>query len=581
MKARSNTKVTLAGGIPMGGFEVELRRLMAELSEQLREDVRMQIADLGRFSGDAHTNGGGNAHPAVSPTLKSSGSGNALLRPANCTLAVPKVQLRSAQADTISVALKEDDEPFFHRRKARRMTQIESTAQSYAFAPADCGPRPNASPRVPLSQRTQLDLVREASDHSRVGLIDSTSNVMHKESDYEDGEILVDNESAWSAIATSKAMEVASAVLLLVNAVWLGVCIEMEATNYPTSLPPWFTFVDLGFCVCFSCELLLRIIGLRLAFFVGPGSWWNLFDTVVIGLTIVDTGTTFSSVASGLTTTAGVNLRSIRLFRMVRFVRIIRLLRLVEELQTIVASIVSSLRSLVWTLILLLIFIYALAACLTQIIIDHRHAREPHQVSEKIDYWYGSLSRTALTLYQSITDGAGWDEALMPLVTEVSPWLAPVILGYISFAVFAVLNVVTGVFVQKASLSAESDRGEMLKTRVCEVFRRRGSERDTLTLDDFNEMLDEEEIREYFKAIDVDLSCAALLFEILDTSSTGSMDIVDFISGCMRLRGQAQALHVEILMHETRRMNDIALHVMDDIVMEVTTLRREIRHLRS
>lgn len=59
---------------------------------------------------------------------------------------------------------------------------------------------------------------------------------------------------------------------------------------------------------------------------------------------------------------------------------------------------------------------------------------------------YGSLDRTMLTLFQSVTGGLDWANAVHPLMEHVNGiWTALIFTVYVAFAALAMQNVVTGV----------------------------------------------------------------------------------------------------------------------------------------
>merc|ERR1712178_320921 len=62
-------------------------------------------------------------------------------------------------------------------------------------------------------------------------------------------------------------------------------------------------------------------------------------------------------------------------------------------------------------------------------------------------------------------------------------------------------------------------------------------------------------MREYFKIIDVDMSEAKAVFQLIDADGSDSVDPLEFISGCLRLRGSAKAVELSLLMYETKKMN--------------------------
>merc|ERR1719469_1185092 len=87
------------------------------------------------------------------------------------------------------------------------------------------------------------------------------------------------------------------------------------------------------------------------------------------------------------------------------------------------------------------------------------HASEEVDLSDPaaFHYYWGSLVSSMYTLFKSFTSGVDWEHAVKPL-SEVNPGMVPVFTLFVCFAHFAVLNVVTGVFVQSAIDNAALDQ---------------------------------------------------------------------------------------------------------------------------
>merc|ERR1712224_925567 len=81
-------------------------------------------------------------------------------------------------------------------------------------------------------------------------------------------------------------------------------------------------------------------------------------------------------------------------------------------------------------------------------------------------YW-GSLPRSMYTLYKSISGGVDWENAVSPLAS-ISPMLVVCFNVFLAFTVFAVLNVVVGVFCQSAIQSAARDYHSVVEERLWE-----------------------------------------------------------------------------------------------------------------
>merc|ERR1712176_1517551 len=109
--------------------------------------------------------------------------------------------------------------------------------------------------------------------------------------------------------------------------------------------------------------------------------------------------------------------------------------------------------------------VYTFSVAITQMVADLGEKAGPDIIQ-----WFGCLDRTMLTLFEAITSGVSWDEALQPLMTEISPWMAPFFCFYVALCLFAMMNVVTGVFVEQAAQHAQEDRDTFLVNHTSDLF---------------------------------------------------------------------------------------------------------------
>merc|ERR1719453_1495767 len=95
----------------------------------------------------------------------------------------------------------------------------------------------------------------------------------------------------------------------------------------------------------------MRVLSDGRSFLTRDGWYWNAFDLALVILQIIEE---FVSrlVDNHCGQSANFSfMRILRILRLIRVVRLIRIVRLIGELKTIVASVVGSLRSLMWTLV--------------------------------------------------------------------------------------------------------------------------------------------------------------------------------------------------------------------------------------
>jgi len=181
----------------------------------------------------------------------------------------------------------------------------------------------------------------------------------------------------------------------------------------------------------------------------------------------------------------------------------------------------------------------------------------PESVAEGTDIfkYYGSLSRSGLSLYQAVTGGISWIELVDPLVKMNTPLMVVVFSIYIAFTVFAMLNVITGVFVESALTSAKHENSMDLMHHLHEVVENMNLEdARRMTWEQFEGQLENPHMDEYFRATDLSKDEAKGLFELMDFDRTGFIDADEFIKGCLRINGPAKAIDLVTLMCEVKRM---------------------------
>lgn len=190
---------------------------------------------------------------------------------------------------------------------------------------------------------------------------------------------------------------------------------------------------------------------------------------------------------------------------------------------------------------------------------SHVHDQDPALAAE-IQRYFGTLSGTTVSLYMSMSGGIDWGdlyEMLLPLPVEYR--LAFIM--FITFAVFALLNVITAVFVESAMQRSQNDRELLVqqelehKLEFIEEMQRLFEELDldgggTLTLDEFEKQIQDENILSYLSSMGLDIDQVRTLLTLLDRDQNGEVDIEEFITGCLRLKGGAKSLDMAVLQYQ-------------------------------
>ena len=76
----------------------------------------------------------------------------------------------------------------------------------------------------------------------------------------------------------------------------------------------------------------------------------------------------------------------------------------------------------------------------------------------------------------------------------------------------------------------------------------------TLSWSEFEFFLDDDEVKAYVIALDLDMASLGKIFDLLDTNGTGELDLMEFLDGCMRLEGVAKTIDVVLLRAEVDRL---------------------------
>lgn len=350
--------------------------------------------------------------------------------------------------------------------------------------------------------------------------------------------------SGLERILLHRYFEVLMATIVVFNAGLVGFeanraqAAEMSSNHAEEAETDFTVGLDFFCAVFFTAELMLRISAHGLSFFRIKTWRWNVFDTAILFFQWMYLAVLFFPRLE-----MPIQMAVVRMLRFVRIVRIFRLVRFLSELQLIVKSIRATVTGVAWALLLLMVIVYVCSVLFLQAVSVH-HSAEVHP---HIERWFGGLFRTMLTLIECIFGGVGWDEVINPLVSNISPLLGVAFVIYVSVSICALLNLVTGLFVEKVTQTVRTGRDNDLARHICELFIKDIDEDHELGWEEFAEKMKGRAMQDFFKAIEVDPSDAKDFFAMLDTNNSGTVNAEEIVNGCLRLRGQAKSLDMAIL----------------------------------
>lgn len=361
-----------------------------------------------------------------------------------------------------------------------------------------------------------------------------------------------------------RAMEYPVLLVIMLNGVFLGIQAQYQSSNLTESVPQIFPVFEIIFCVVFTLELIIHL-GTHGVLFWSPcreGWAWNWFDSFLVVVQLIEVIGMFTTGHESSTTPAVANmgfLRMLRVLRLFRVLRLVRLLQFISELKTIVSSIANSMRSLFWTVVLLLLQIYMFGIVFTQLVLSHRIEYEEKEKDDEhmqaLYYWWGTLFRSCLSLYEAILGGVDWDDVCWPLMQRVSILLGPIFIVYIAFSVLAMMNVITGIFVDSALHNAEKEKDKDFMQSFRSLMEDVVSEDGTVTLGQFETKMSMPELRAQVSHVGIEPKDAGITFNLIDTENAGVLEVEDLLAGLLRMRSHAKALDIALMLNESQAMH--------------------------
>merc|ERR1712136_513144 len=201
----------------------------------------------------------------------------------------------------------------------------------------------------------------------------------------------------------------------------------------------------------------------------------------------------------------------------------------------------------------------------------------------------------------SMTGGIDWWVGAKAMLS-IHPAYAVLFVLFVLLMVVVVLNVITGIFVNDAvafarmdedmRMQAELQESRQLTDRLNSMFRDIDtSSNGSFTLEDLKAQLQRHEVNMLFSLLGIDVSDAVSFFNLLDVDGSGSVQIEEFVMGCLRLQGRSGMMNMEINIQETGRLvktsNNLLKTLLDkanrieQILEQMTPFRDDLSRCRS
>jgi hypothetical protein len=445
----------------------------------------------------------------------------------------------------------------------------------------------NAGKSVDFPSREDTD----ATDFSKDAFGSNGNNGIAEEVEQKGETLPVEKEGILTRVVHSHRFDLSVGILVLLNV--LLMFLQLEKNGYEngakldiiSTSPFWngvwqnsstfFQYVEHFFNMCFLLELICRLIVDRLHFFT---SLANVFDGFIVLSTIVDEYILKMLMGQD----GGANLsfaRMARLLKLTKFLRAFRVAVLFSELRVLIKTLVSSMMALVWSAVLLALIMVAAGILMAQLAAGYiEDEAAPTEFREWTFVHYGTGLRSTYTMFEATLSG-GWPNYARILIEEVNPWFAIFWIFYVLTVVFAVIRVITALFLQKTMEAARGDEEMMVMQKMKEKETYIAKIKKILADADEDQdgSMDRMELANLLETEDIQASLHGLgleehevvgVFGVLDDGD-GRVSHEEFIAGCMRITGGARAIDSVLIMHEQNKM----FHKISMLQMQIEGIR--------
>jgi len=375
-----------------------------------------------------------------------------------------------------------------------------------------------------------------------------------------------------------KYFEILCVTVILVNCglLWHMTDEEMDGVTKTGDYSPedWTSVMEVGFLIWYCVEILIKLYFQRAYFFFSDDAWWNITDCVLVLFSV-------SEIISSRTQGINVSyLRGMRILRVVKLFRMFRVLRMIQEIKLLVDCVVGSVNSLLWSFVLLCLllsfFSIFCVAAVSNALRDDSGVHLDAIVRADLIASFSTVQEGMLTLFMCVSGGRDWSETYYQL-RATSRFNGYVFLAMVITFYIAVWNVVSSIFVERAMRIATPSLQQQLADkkvrdeadardfyRICK--RLDVDESGTLSCEEFSKFARNPEFKSYFEVSGLDIKNAENFFQSL-TKVTGvqEMELNQFVSVCMRLRGMASSVDVHLVMVEMRIIYAMLADMKDEL----------------
>uniref|UniRef100_A0A7S4Q5C2 EF-hand domain-containing protein n=1 Tax=Alexandrium monilatum TaxID=311494 RepID=A0A7S4Q5C2_9DINO len=336
---------------------------------------------------------------------------------------------------------------------------------------------------------------------------------------------------------------------------------------------PWaedaFLVIDRLFLGAFTLEVVLKILVMRAPFFKDP---WHWFDTAIVLFGLLEV-----SFQGNLPLDPAL-LRLARIIRLLRLLRLVRTIQGFDSLYLMTTSIKGCMQALLWFSVLMFVVLMLIALLLNMVLenwlLDEGNPRADRHLIYK---YFGTFSKAMLTMFEITL--ANWIPVCRALTETVNEWFLIFALVHKFIIGFAVVMVITGVFLQETFKVAATDDTIMINTKQRQIKTHTAKMTRLFEAadEDRNGILDKEEFKALLSSPDVLMWLSSMGLEVQDANDVYEMvckmteaeddgiDAKGLVMGVARLKGHARSVDLSAVLHQNTALLEMARNLQDTV----------------
>eukprot|EP00927_Polykrikos_kofoidii_P085297 TRINITY_DN9247_c0_g2_i1.p1 TRINITY_DN9247_c0_g2~~TRINITY_DN9247_c0_g2_i1.p1 ORF type:complete len:655 (-),score=78.45 TRINITY_DN9247_c0_g2_i1:42-2006(-) len=344
-------------------------------------------------------------------------------------------------------------------------------------------------------------------------------------------------------VVSSSYFDLFFAMIIFMNLCFLVSRINQSETGTEESgkeEPAGFFFVDSVFAFLFFVELAIKLLHSGWYFFANGDAFWNWLDFCLVTLSVIDLFLPHLMPSQSFDPSIT---RIVRFVRLVKMLRLVRVMRLFKTLRTMIDALCSSGVALLWCVVMIF------AICVMFALVFAHLTRSGVAEEDVVMSRLGTVQAATFTLFQLTSGGADWGETYTDMAV-LGGGAQFLFLFFVCFTQIAVLNVVTGMFVNTAFTVSADTKEELVEKLEGDYYRSFHALTDlarefivqddsgTFSCQELSDSLGDHTVRGVFSYHGINIVDAALFFDVFEIDAAGGrMDVNVFVHGCLAFRG--------------------------------------------